>query len=122
MQEPMAPDEHPSSKQREVQGLKLFSYLLRMPLAGYFWHFRRLASAIVKLIIWIRMEGVDTNLGAELYEILPHGSGISLRSATTRVRYRDLLPEEKLVAPARRRRMCSISFCFSPGRLRRVAG
>ena len=42
----------------------------------------------------------DTDLSADLYEILPDGTSIALWSDVRRLRYRESLREEKFVKPA----------------------
>jgi putative CocE/NonD family hydrolase len=44
-----------------------------------------------KLTVWLSMDVPDTDLEADLYEILPDGGSVELTSATIRARYRDSL-------------------------------
>ena len=54
-------------------------------------------SGFPKLTLWLQMDVPDTDIEADLYEILPDGGSISLTSATVRARYRDSLREAKPV-------------------------
>lgn len=54
-------------------------------------------SGFPKLTLWLSMDVPDTDLGAELYEILPDGGSVLLSSAALRARYRQSLRQEKLV-------------------------
>lgn len=56
-------------------------------------------SGFVKLTLWLTMDVPDTDLGVELWELLPDGSAAFLSNATMRARYRDSLRAEKLVTP-----------------------
>lgn len=46
-------------------------------------------SGFVKLTVWLAMDVPDTDLGADLYEILADGSSIGLTGAVMRARYRE---------------------------------
>jgi uncharacterized protein len=50
-----------------------------------------------KLTLWLKMDVPDTDLEADLFEILPDGGSVSLTSATMRARYRESLREAKPV-------------------------
>lgn len=50
-----------------------------------------------KLTAWIEMDVPDTDLEADLYEILPDGSSVALTSGGMRARYRESLREAKPV-------------------------
>jgi uncharacterized protein len=69
-------------------------------------------SGFVKLTIWLTMDVLDTDLAAELYEILPDGSAISLSNATMRARYRESLRKEKLVTPGKAEKYVFDNFLF----------
>jgi uncharacterized protein len=56
-------------------------------------------SGYVKLAAWLAMDVPDTDLEADLYEILPDGTSIALTSAAMRARYRDSLRQAKPVPP-----------------------
>jgi predicted acyl esterase len=68
------------------------------------------------------MDVVDTDLGVELYEILPDGSAISLSNATMRARNRDSLRKEKLVTPGKPEKYVFDNFLFFRDGLLREAG
>jgi len=46
-------------------------------------------TGFVKLTLWLAMDVPDTDLAAELYEILPDGGSVELTSAAMRARYRN---------------------------------
>ena len=52
-------------------------------------------SGFPKLTIWLAMDVPDTDLAADLYEILSDGSSIALTGADLRARYRESLRQEK---------------------------
>jgi len=54
-------------------------------------------TGYVKLTVWLAMDVPDTDLEADIYEILPDGTSIGLTSAIMRARYRDSLREAKPV-------------------------
>lgn len=54
-------------------------------------------TGFAKLTLWLKMDVPDTDLEADLFEILPDGSSVSLTGATMRARYRESLREAKLV-------------------------
>jgi len=54
-------------------------------------------SGALKLTVWLAMDVPDTDLAADVYEILPDGTSIALSSAPMRARYRESLREPKLV-------------------------
>lgn len=54
-------------------------------------------SGFAKLTIWLKMDVPDTDLDADLYEILPDGGSVALAGATMRARYRESLREAKPV-------------------------
>jgi putative CocE/NonD family hydrolase len=56
-------------------------------------------GGFVKLTLWLTMDVPDTDLGVELWELLPDGNAAFLSNATMRTRYRDSLRAEKLVTP-----------------------
>jgi uncharacterized protein len=55
------------------------------------------ATGFAKLTLWLKMDVPDTDLEADLFEILPGGGSVSLTSATMRARYRESVREAKLV-------------------------
>ncbi|MEY2491684.1 MAG: uncharacterized protein QOH24_635 [Verrucomicrobiota bacterium] len=50
-----------------------------------------------KLTLWLSLDVPDTDLSADLYEILPDGTSIALWSDVRRLRYRESLRQEKFV-------------------------
>lgn len=54
-------------------------------------------TGFAKLTLWLKMDVPDTDLEADLFEILPSGESVALTSATMRARYRDSLREAKPV-------------------------
>jgi putative CocE/NonD family hydrolase len=54
-------------------------------------------SGAPKLILWLSMDVPDTDLEADLYEILPDGGSVFLSAATMRARYRESARQEKAV-------------------------
>ena len=68
------------------------------------------------------MDVPDTDLEADVYEILPGGDSVYLTGATMRARYRESLRQEKLVTPGKdRKNTCSITSHFFQGASRREA-
>jgi hypothetical protein len=56
-------------------------------------------SGFPKLTVWLQMDVPDTDLEADLYEILPDGGSVVLTGATMRARYRES-PREAKPVPA----------------------
>jgi putative CocE/NonD family hydrolase len=79
-----------------------------------------------KLTVWLKMDVPDTDLEADLYEILPDGGSVALTSATMRARYRESLREAKPVPPGKIEQYVFDNFWFfarrvgKGGRLRLV--
>jgi hypothetical protein len=69
-------------------------------------------SGFVKLTLWLTMDVPDTDLGVELWEVLPDGSAAFLSNATMRARYRDSLRVEKLVTPGKPEKYVFDNFQF----------
>jgi putative CocE/NonD family hydrolase len=65
-----------------------------------------------KLTLWLKMDVPDTDLDADLYEILPDGGSVALTSATMRARYRESLREAKPVVPGRIEKYVFDNFTF----------
>ena len=53
----------------------------------------------MKLTLWIALDVPDTDLKADLYEILPDGGSVALTSYMMRARYRESREKETLVPP-----------------------
>jgi uncharacterized protein len=58
-------------------------------------------SGQVKLTLWISLDVPDTDLKADLYEILPDGGSVALTSDLLRARYRESREKEALVPPGK---------------------
>jgi putative CocE/NonD family hydrolase len=69
-------------------------------------------SGFVKLTLWLQMDVPDTDLDADLYEILEDGSSIQLTSAAMRARYRNSLREEKPVPAGKTEKYTFDNFTF----------
>ncbi|HKE33554.1 MAG TPA: CocE/NonD family hydrolase, partial [Candidatus Acidoferrum sp.] len=54
-------------------------------------------TGFVKLTLWLKMDVLDMDLQADLFEILPDGGCVSLTGASMRARYRESLREAKPV-------------------------
>jgi predicted acyl esterase len=63
------------------------------------------------------MDVVDTDLEAEVYEILPGGESVYLTGATMRARYRESLRKEKLVSPGKIEKYTFDNFTFFSRRI-----
>jgi len=69
-------------------------------------------SGFPKLTVWLTMDVPDTDLGVELFEILPDGSSIQLSSANMRARYRESLRVEKAVPVGKPEKYVFENFTF----------
>jgi uncharacterized protein len=69
-------------------------------------------SGFLKLNVWLAMDVPDTDLEADVYEILPSGDSVFLTGATMRARYRESLREEKLVTPGKLENYVFDNFTF----------
>lgn len=72
--------------------------------AGVVYHSEPFAEATeiagqVKLSVWLALDVPDTDLQANLYEILPDGSSVLLSYDQLRARYRESLSHERLAVP-----------------------
>lgn len=56
-------------------------------------------TGFAKLTLWLKMDVPDTDFEADLFEVLPDGSSVSLTSASMRARYRES-PHEAKPVPA----------------------
>ena len=89
------PEDDPSQLTSQRGAMNLFG-------EGVVYHSEPFAEAIeitgfAKLTVWLKMDVPDTDLEADLFEILPDGGSVSLSSATMRARYRESLREAKPV-------------------------
>ncbi|MGC2829376.1 MAG: CocE/NonD family hydrolase [Candidatus Acidiferrum sp.] len=74
-------------------------------------------SGFLKLEVWLAMDVPDTDLEAEVYEILPGGDSVILTGATMRARYRESLRQEKLVSPGKIEKYVFDNFTFFSRRI-----
>ncbi|MGB6685672.1 MAG: CocE/NonD family hydrolase [Candidatus Acidiferrum sp.] len=74
-------------------------------------------SGFLKLSVWLSMDVPDTDLEADVYEILPSGDSVFLTGATMRARYRESLREEKLVTPGKTEKYVFDNFTFFSRRI-----
>ncbi len=74
-------------------------------------------SGFAKLAVWLTMDVPDTDLGVELWEVLPDGSAVQLTTASMRARYRESLRQEKLVTPGKPEKYVFDNFLFFSRRL-----
>jgi uncharacterized protein len=74
-------------------------------------------TGFAKLILWISMDVPDTDLQADLYEILPQGGSVLLTSAAMRARYRNSLREASLVPAGKAEKYVFDNFTFFSRRL-----
>jgi hypothetical protein len=74
-------------------------------------------TGFLKLTVWLKMDVVDTDLEAEVYEILPGGESVYLTGATMRARYRESLRKEKLVTPGKPEKYLFDNFTFFSRRI-----
>jgi uncharacterized protein len=69
-------------------------------------------SGFPKLTLWLTMDVPDTDLSAELYEVLSDGSSILLSGADMRARYRESLRQEKPVPSGKPEKYLFENFTF----------
>lgn len=69
-------------------------------------------SGFAKLTVWLQMDVPDTDLEADLYEILPDGGSVQLTGATMRARYRESLREAKPVPAGKIEKYMFDNFTF----------
>jgi predicted acyl esterase len=72
-----------------------------------------------KLAVWLKMDVRDTDLEADLYEILPDGGSVGLASASMRARYRESLREAKPVVAGKTEKYMFDNFTFFARRIRK---
>jgi len=65
-----------------------------------------------KLTLWLKMDVPDTDLEANLYEILPDGGSVELTSASIRARYRESLRDAKPVPMGKTEKYVFDNFTF----------
>jgi putative CocE/NonD family hydrolase len=74
-------------------------------------------TGFLKLTVWLTMDVPDTDLEAEVYEVLPSGDSVALTGATIRARYRESLRQEKLVTPGETEKYVFDNFTFFSRRI-----
>ena len=74
-------------------------------------------TGFVKLTVWLKMDVPDTDLEADLFEILPDGGSVSLTSDTMRARYRESLREAKPVPAGATEKYVFDNFTFFSRRI-----
>lgn len=89
---------------------------------GAIYHSKPFAEAtevtgFLKLTVWLTMDVPDTDLEAEVYEILPGGGSVNLTSAAMRARYRESLRAEKPVTPGKTEKYVFDNFTFFSRRI-----
>src|ERR1700676_3471168 len=67
--------------------------------------------------VWLAMDVSDTDLEADVYEILPGGESVFLTGATVRARYRGSLRQETLVTAGTTAKYVFDNFTFFPRRI-----
>ncbi len=74
-------------------------------------------SGFARLTLWLTMDVPDTDLGVELWEVLPDDSAVQLSSAAMRARYRDSMRQEKLVTAGKPEKYVFENFTFFSRRI-----
>jgi hypothetical protein len=104
------PDDEPNYLTSQRAAVNLFE-------EGVVYHSEPFASAtevtgFAKLTLWLRMDVPDTDLEADLYEILPDGSSVLLTGASMRARYRESLRTAKPVEAGKVEKYVFDNFTF----------
>src|SRR6266481_3254969 len=74
-------------------------------------------AGFAKLTVWLKMDVPDTDLEADLYEILPDGGSVALTGASMRARYRESLREARPVMPGKIEKYVFDNFTFFARRI-----
>ena len=74
-------------------------------------------TGFAKLTLWLKMDVPDTDLEADLFEMLPGGGSVALTSATMRARYRESLREAKPVPAGATEKYVFDNFTFFSRRI-----
>lgn len=74
-------------------------------------------TGFLKLTVWLSMDVPDTDLDADVYEILPGGDSVFLTGASMRARYRESLRQEKLLTPGKTEKFAFDNFTFFSRRI-----
>ena len=78
-------------------------------------------TGFLKLTVWLAMDVPDSDLEAEVYEILPGGESVYLTGETIRARYRESLRQEKLVTPGKIEKYVFDDFTFFSRRIAKAS-
>ncbi len=109
------PEDDPNYLTSQRAALNLFG-------EGVVYHTEQFAEAtevtgFAKLTLWLKMDVPDTDLEADLFEILPDGGSVTLTSATMRARYRESLREAKPVPAGATEKYVFDNFTFFSRRI-----
>ena len=109
------PDDEPNGLTSQRAVLNLFG-------EGVIYHSEPFAEAteitgFSRLTAWLKMDVPDTDLEADLYEILPDGGSVQLSGATMRARYRESPREEKPVPVGKTEKYTFDNFTFFSRRI-----
>jgi putative CocE/NonD family hydrolase len=74
-------------------------------------------TGFLKLNLWLAMDVPDTDIEADVYEILAGGESVYLTGATIRARYRESLRQEKLITAGKTERYVFDNFTFFSRRI-----
>jgi putative CocE/NonD family hydrolase len=74
-------------------------------------------TGFAKLTLWLKMDVPDTDLEADLFEILPDGGSVELTSASMRARYRESLRAGKAVPEGSTEKYVFDNFLFFSRRI-----
>jgi uncharacterized protein len=74
-------------------------------------------TGFAKLTLWLKMDVPDTDLEADLFEVLPEGGAVELTSASMRARYRESLREAKPVPAGAPEKYAFDNFMFFSRRI-----
>jgi hypothetical protein len=106
----MEPEDDPNYLTSQRAAVNLFE-------EGVVYHSEPFAAAtevtgFAKLTLWLRMDVPDTDLEADLCEILPDGGSVALTGATMRARYRESLRTAKAVEAGKVEKYVFDNFTF----------
>src|SRR5881394_1846274 len=109
------PEDDPNYLTSQRPALNLFG-------EGVVYHTEQFAEAtevtgFAKLTLWLKLDVPDTDLEADLFEILPDGGSVTLTSATMRARYRESLREAKPVPAGATEKYVFDNFTFFSRRI-----
>src|SRR5439155_16086910 len=117
-------DTRPGSAEPEDDGNSLTSQraVLNLFGGGVVYHAGPFAEVVEiagfpKLTVWLKMDVPDSDLEADLYEILPDGGSVALASASMRARYRESRREAKAVVAGKIEKYVFDNFTFFARRM-----